>query len=148
MKTTTLVTALFAAALLVAPIAGMAQANQNRAGNDQAMQRAQAERGQRDMGADRMRDRDRLGAAEQDRDRIQDRTHAPDSANQQDNSIYGYNLMSEEERNAYREQIRNAKSQQEREQIEARHRHEMQVRAENAGVEIPEPAKTQKGKDD
>ena len=53
----------FAAALLVAPIAGMAQANQHRAGNEQAMQRAQVERGQRDMGADRMRDRDRLGAA-------------------------------------------------------------------------------------
>ena len=56
--------------------------------------------------------------------------------------------MSEEERIAYREQIRNANNQQEREQIEARHRHEMQVRAENAGVEIPEPAKVQKGKDD
>lgn len=151
MKTRTLVTALFATALLAGSGAAMAQ-GQTRGGDGQAAQRAQVERGQRDVGADRLRDRDRLGVAEQDRDRIQDRTHVPDAANQQDNDIYGYNLMSEEERNAYREQIRNARSQEEKEQIMARHQHEMQIRAKNAGIELPEPKMAQKmeqkGKDE
>lgn len=155
MKTTTFITALFACTLLLAPLATMAQ-GQKRGGSDaQPPQRAQVERGQRDMG-DRLRDRDRITepAHDRDRDRTQDRTHAPDEAKQAENQvqaqkqIYGSELMSEQERNQYRERIRNAENRQEAEQIEAQHRHEMQIRAKNKGVQIEEPVMARKGKDE
>lgn len=156
MRTTTFVTTLFAVTLLLVPLATMAQGQQRGGGRDQqqSQQRAQVERGQRDMG-DRLRDRGRITepAHDRDRDRVQDRTHAPDEAQQAqhqvqaENQIYGYELMSEEERNQYRQRIRNAENRQEAEQIEAQHRHEMQVRAKNKGVQIEEPVKAQQGKD-
>ena len=145
MRTTTFVTALFATALMLAPLAGFAQ-NQQRGRDADAQQRAQVERGQRDIGRDRLRDRDRISVPDHDRDRIQDRTKAPESAKQDEHNIYGYNLMNEEERSAYRERVKSAESRQEREQIEAQHRHEMQIRARNEGVQIEEPEKAQKGK--
>ena len=157
MRTRTFVATLFAAALIAAPAAGLAgQGQGQRQGADrQAPQhRAQAERGQRDMGADRMRLHDRAGTADQDRihdqDRVrdQDRIHAPVGTQQDANNIYGYKLMSEDERNAYQERIRKAGSQLEREQIEAQHRHEMQVRAAAKGVTIEEPARNRPGRDD
>lgn len=139
MKTTKLVTMLFAAALIAAPAAvsaGKGAGQPNGANKQPPQQRAQVERGQRDMGSDRLRLHDRSGVAQQDRDRIQDRTHVPDQSRQSENNIYGYNLMSEEERNAYRDRIQNAEDRQEREQIEAQHRHEMQIRAAQKGVAI------------
>ena len=145
MRTTTFVTALFATALMLAPLAGFAQ-NQQRGRDADAQQRAQVERGQRDIGRDRLRDRDRISVPDHDRDRIQDRTKAPENAKQDEHNIYGYNLMNEEERSAYRERVKSAESRQEREQIEAQHRHEMQIRARNEGVQIEEPEKAQKGK--
>ncbi len=145
MRTTTFVTALFTAALILAPLAGFAQ-GQQRGGNAQAQQRAQVERGQRDIGRDRLRDRDRISVPQHDRDRIQDRTKAPENAQQDEHNIYGYNLMNEEERIAYRERVKSAESRQEREQIEAQHRHEMQTRARNEGVQIEDTKKAQKGK--
>jgi hypothetical protein len=149
MNTKKIVTTLFAAALLAVPAAGIAgQGKQHGADKAPPQDRAQVERGQRDMGSDRLRQHDRSGVAQHDRDRIQDRAHAPDGMQQDANNIYGYNLMSEEERNAYRQRIQNAENRQEREQIEAQHRHEMQIRAANKGVEIEDPVKAQKGKDD
>lgn len=149
MNTTKLVTTLFAAALIAVPAAALAGQGKQQGGNKHPPpQRAQVERGQQDMGADRLRQQDRAGVAQHDRDRIQDRTHAPDGMQQDANNIYGYDLMSDKERNAYRERIQNAENRQEREQIEAQHRHEMQVRAANQGVQIEEPKKTRKGKDD
>jgi hypothetical protein len=147
MRTTTFVTALFALTLMLAPLAANAQ-GQKRAGDSNAQQRAQVERGQRDTSGDRLRDRDRITMPDQDRDRVQDRTHAPDNAKQAEQQIYGYELMSEEERLQYRERIRNAENRQEAEQIEAQHRHEMQIRAKEKGVEIGEPKMAQKGKED
>jgi hypothetical protein len=149
MRTTTFVTALFALTLMLAPLAAGAQGQKRGGGNDSnAQQRAQVERGQRDMSSDRLRDRDRISMPSHDRDRTQDRTHAPDNAKQAENQIYGYELMSEQERNQYRERIQNAENRQEAEQIEAQHRHEMQIRAKQQGVEIGEPKMAQKGKED
>lgn len=148
MRITTFMATLFAAALLLTPVTGLAQGQHHGADKKPPQDRAQAERGQREMGSDRMRLHDRSGVAQHDRDRVQDRTHAPDEAKQSQNNIYGYNLMSEEERNAYRERIRNTENRQEREQIEAQHRHEMQIRAENKGVQIEEPVKAQKGREE
>jgi hypothetical protein len=152
MKTRTFVTTLFAAALIAAPATGLAGQGQGRgqqgADRHAPQERAQAERGQRDMGSDRLRQQDRSGIAEQDRDRIQDRTHAPAGVQQDANNIYGYNLMSEEERNVYRERIRTAENAQERANIEAQHRKEMQIRAESKGMKIEDPVRTQAGRDD
>jgi hypothetical protein len=136
MRTTTFLATVIAAALALVPAAAISGNGPQHGADKQAPQhRAQAERGQRHMGSERLRQHDRSGVAQHDRDRIQDRTHAPDNAQQDANNIYGYDLMSEEERNAYRERIQNAENQKEREQIEAQHRHEMQIRAANKDAE-------------
>ncbi len=142
MKTTRLITLLVAAAMALTSMSALAQGGGKGGANaQQAQQRAQVERGQRDLDRDRMRDRDRIEVPAQDRDRIQDRTHAPEHAGLNENQIYGYELMTEPERKAYRERIMNAENRQEREQIEAQHRHEMQVRAKNRDIEIDDAGK-------
>ena len=84
-----------------------------------------------------MRDRDRIEEPEHDRDRIQDRTHAPDTAGFNDNDIYGHELMSVQERNQYREQLRLVEGDPEKKtQFMAQHREEMQVRAKAQGVNV------------
>jgi hypothetical protein len=52
--------------------------------------------------------------------------------------IYGGALMSVEERNEYRETLRNVKSDAERSQFEARHREEIQKRAKALRIDIEE----------
>ena len=52
--------------------------------------------------------------------------------------IYGRDLMSLEERNQFRAQIREAGSEEERRQIMAQHREEIQARAKARGVDAPE----------
>ncbi|MBT8106796.1 MAG: hypothetical protein KJP17_01075 [Gammaproteobacteria bacterium] len=135
MKLNRIVMALVAGALLMAPLIAAAQGSGNKGGAD-SQKRAQVDRSQRDLDRDRLRTHDRLGAAEQDRDRIQDRTKAPDDAKQEQARMYGYDLMSDAERNAYRERIRSAASAEERERIEAQHRMEMQIRAKNRNMEL------------
>lgn len=56
-----------------------------------------------------------------------------------DEDIYGYRLMTERERNQFREQMENAASDAERQQLAAQHREEMQSRAKQKGVELEEP---------
>ena len=141
MRTRTIVTALAVGALVVTPALASAQQSGNRDGTE-AKQRAQVERVQRDVDRDRVRER--AGVAEHDRDRIQDRTNAPEDAKQAQQNIYGYDLMSDEERDAYRERIRNASSEQEREQLKVQHREEIQTRARNRNIKLdangnPEP---------
>jgi hypothetical protein len=57
--------------------------------------------------------------------------------------IYGSQLMTQQERNEYRDRMRTAKSQQERDQIRAEHHARMQDRAKERGVKLPDtpPAK-------
>ena len=139
MKTKTFITTVVATAMALTSAAAIAQGNgggNGGQGGASAQQRAQVERGQRDPDRDRMRDRDRIAAPQHDRDRIQDLTKAPDSAGFNENNVYGHDLMSDEERDAYRERVMNAETRQEREQIEAQHRHEMQIRAKNRNVEL------------
>ena len=144
MKTRTLVTSLFAAALVATPMALYAQGQgqgQGRSG-DEARQRAQVERGQRDFDRGRMTDRARSGMQQHDRDRIKDRTKAPETAPQSENAIYGAELMTEAERNQYRKKLGEAKTPEEREQLMEQHRHEMRVRAEEQGVTVRERTRT------
>ena len=134
MKLKPIVVTLFASALVATPLAAVAQGNGNKGATD-SQKRAQVERSQRDVDRDRLQTRDRTGVATHDRERIQDRTHAPDDAKQQEH-MYGYDLMTEEERVAYRERLMKAKNAEEMEQIKAQHREEIQVRARNRKVEI------------
>ena len=155
MKTFTGICALIVTAMALAPLTGFAQGQgqgqgqrQDR-GAHQPHYRAQVERGQSDFDRDRMRDRDRIHQTaqdpEQDRDRIQDRTKAPDNAGFGDQDIYGHELMSVQERNQYREQLRLVESDpQQKTQLEAKHREEMQVRAREQGVTLDDPSEAQK----
>jgi hypothetical protein len=76
---------------------------------------------------------------DQDRDRLrdQDRLQAPDQTRDQD-QIYGSQLMTQEERNVYRNRMRAAKTEPEREQIRNEHHEQMKVRAKEKGVTLPD----------
>ena len=52
--------------------------------------------------------------------------------------IYGSQLMTEQERNEYRERMRSTKTEQEREKVRAEHHERMVARAKEKGVKIPD----------
>jgi hypothetical protein len=53
-------------------------------------------------------------------------------------AIFGPQLMTEEEQAAYRARLRGAKTQEEREKIRAEHRRQLQTRAKDKGVALPQ----------
>lgn len=57
--------------------------------------------------------------------------------------IYGRSLLSQEERNQYREQLRVMESDEERQQFMAQHREEVQARAKARGVPFDDTDKTE-----
>lgn len=140
MKAMTTIGLLVATALTLASMSAVAQGGRQGQGQGaQAQDRAQVERGQKDFDRDRLRDRDRITSPDQDRDRTrdQDRTHVPDSAKLGEKKIYGGELMSVEERNQYREQLRLTESDPKaRTKFMAEHQEKMQARAKEQGVEI------------
>jgi len=163
MKLRNAIVALLAGALAVTSMAAVAQ-NQNREGDraQQQVRERQVERAterDRTMQHERLqaRDRDRVHAQEptgggegdqdrqrdrdQDQDQVRDRDriHQADASSATGGDIYGQNLMTEQERNRYREQLMKAGTPEEQEQLRARHREEMQKRAREQGVEIEEP---------
>lgn len=52
--------------------------------------------------------------------------------------IYGSQLMTQQERNTYRQKMQTAKTQEEREQIRLEHHKQMQERAKAKGVSLPD----------
>jgi len=89
----------------------------------------------REQQVDRDRDRSR------DRDRVYDRDYTKDRNRLRDQSmdgkggkIYGFGLMTQEERNVYRQRIKNAKTKKERNEIREEHRKEMRERAREKGI--------------
>jgi hypothetical protein len=52
--------------------------------------------------------------------------------------VYGSQLMTPHERTRYRDQLRNARTVQERDRIRAEHHQEMQVRARQRGLVLPD----------
>ena len=151
--------ALLVAAMVLAPTDGFAQGQgSGRGGNqaraqDRAQDRAQVERGQTDR--DRVRDQDRVhqpatapayeGTRSQDRKQAQQqeqaqeqkRIHVPGTGNGPDSDIYGHELMSVQERNRYREQLRLVESDPEQKtRFLAQHREQMQARAKAQGAAI------------
>ena len=74
-----------------------------------------------------------LLAADQVRDRAQDQTQAQDQER-----IYGSQLMTQEERNEYRTKMRAAKTAEERERIRNEHHEQMKQRAMERGMTLPD----------
>jgi len=62
----------------------------------------------------------------------------PPVQRQAQEQVYGSQLMTEQERTAYQSKMRSAKTNEEREQIRAQHHKEMQVRAKQQGVTLPD----------
>ena len=60
-------------------------------------------------------------------------------------AIYGSQLMTQQERLEYRERLRNAHTQQEREQLRLQHHREMQERARERGVTLPDTPRRSTG---
>ena len=144
MKAQTTISILVATALAFASASVFAQGQNGKKGVS-ARQRAQVERGQRDFDRDRMRDRDRVSDPAQDRkrDRDQDRTQVPEHAPLGENGIYGSNLMSTQEQNQYREQLRLTESDPKAQtKFKAEHQEKMQKRAKEQGKKIEDPPKT------
>ena len=56
----------------------------------------------------------------------------------QEESVYGGQLMTERERNEYRDRIRSAKTHEERDGIRSTHREAMKARAKARGVTLPD----------
>ena len=60
-------------------------------------------------------------------------------------AIYGSQLMTQQERLEYRERLRNTHTQQEREQLRLQHHREMQERARERGVTLPDTPRRSTG---
>ena len=73
-------------------------------------------------------------AADQDQDRDRDRLN--------DDNVYGWQLMTPKERDEYREKIRSLNTEQEREAFRNEHHKQMQERAREQGVTLPESPMT------
>jgi len=91
-------------------------------------------------------------AADQDQLRTQDQTKAQDQMLTQDQinkmpdqQIYGSQLMTQQERDAHRNQMRSAKTYEEQQRIRNEHHKQMQVRAKERGVTIPDAPPMNRG---
>ena len=159
MRTLLKYSALLAAAVVLLPFDGFAQGRGQGGGGGgdqmQARDRAQVERGQTDRDRDRVRDRDRIHQTAmdpaqdmmqtQERNQSQQREqaqeqkqiHQPGTGNGPDSDIYGHELMTVQERNQYREQLRLVESDPEQKtRFLAQHREQMQTRAKAQGAVI------------
>ncbi len=81
-------------------------------------------------------DRDRMMNRERTQD--QDRIHVAERSQAAAGGIYGGNLMTEQERQRYREQLQSKQTAEEREAFQAQHRAQMDERARERKV----PAET------
>jgi hypothetical protein len=81
-------------------------------------------------------------ALAQDRDRTQDQTR--DQI--RDRDIYGSQLMTQQERNEYRQRMQQARTAEERERIRVEHHERMKVRAKERGVTLPDQPPARPGR--
>ena len=87
------------------------------------------------IAADQDQDRDRDRIQLDDPDMLQDRDRIRLNEGEQ---IYGWQLMSEQERNEYRKQMRTMATEEEREQLRIQHHKKMQERAKSMGKSLPD----------
>lgn len=109
------------------------QQGQMQQGQQQGAQKRQAERA---TDQDRSMDRDRM--MNRDRTQDQDRIHVAERNQAAGAGIYGGNLMTEQERQRYREQLQSKQTAEEREAFQNQHRAQMDERARERKV----PAET------
>ncbi|MDD5240246.1 MAG: hypothetical protein PHG47_00845 [Sulfuricella sp.] len=69
---------------------------------------------------------------------VAEETAKPQAQARQQEMVYGSQLMTREERVAYRAKMRAAKTPEEREKIRAEHHEQMKVRAKEKGVTLPD----------
>ncbi|MCW8854364.1 MAG: hypothetical protein OQK76_11850 [Gammaproteobacteria bacterium] len=79
---------------------------------------------------------DQLRDQEQDRDQLRDQLREQDG-DQLRRQVYGWDLMTAEERVQHRETMRNMKTEEEREAYRMEHHQRMQERAQQRGVTLP-----------
>lgn len=87
------------------------------------------------LAADQARDRDRLHDPEKSMDQSRDQDR--DQLRDQD-KVYGSQLMTAQEQKEYRQRMQAAKTAEEREQIRNEHHKQMQARAKERGVTLPD----------
>jgi hypothetical protein len=76
----------------------------------------------------------------------QKQIHVPDAGNGPDSDIYGHEMMTVEERNRYREQLRLVESDpEEKTRFHAQHREQMQLRARAQGAVIDDGGEKEEG---
>lgn len=80
--------------------------------------------------------KDQLQTPDQTRDQL--RTRDQLQTKDQDGPVYGSQLMTNQERVEYRNRMRAAKTAEEREQIRLEHHKQMQERAKERGVTLPD----------
>ena len=88
---------------------------------------------------DRMRDRDRDMDQDKDQIRDRDRIHTQDPMTLKNEDIYGSGLMSEQEMNQYRKQLKAAETREERERLQLQHEKRMQERALKQNKDLVPP---------
>jgi len=86
-----------------------------------------------------------LPALAQDKDQTRDQDQLRTQDQIRDQDIYGSQLMTQQERNEYRNRMRAAKTAQERERIRNEHHEQMQVRAKERGVTLPDAPPANRG---
>jgi len=97
-----------------------------------------------DQDQDRMMDQDQTMEQDQDRMMDQDRTMDQDQDRMmdqdrlRDQDVYGWKLMSQEERMEYRNTLRNMKTEKERARYRNEHHQQMQERARAQGLVLPD----------
>ena len=76
--------------------------------------------------------------ADEAQNQIQNQVETQTQTRTETQNVYGWQLMTPGERESYMAQMRNAKTQQERDQIRNAHHYEMQQRAKEQGVSLPD----------
>jgi len=138
MRYRTAVGVMVASIIALASMSSFAGPGQGQGGGGNEDRGQQMDR-DRDFDRDRMQDHDRLEESDQARARDQDRTRIHDPANIKDQDIYGSELMTQAERNRYREQIGKSDEQGLAQEFQTQHEMTMQKRALNQGVDLVPP---------
>ena len=92
---------------------------------------------QKGGGSDRSQPVEQQGS--QDQDRMRTQIEARDHASLRDEEIYGHELMSKEELNQYRKELKTMNSAKKREQFQMQHEEKMRARALQQNKEIVPP---------
>ena len=119
------------------PTQGQAQVQGQGQGQGQGQQTQQQKRQmERSTSQDAVTEHERL--QQRERDRTQKQTSSVKSAGAAATAggIYGGNLMTEQERNEYRERLHSMNTEQERDAFTAQHRQQMQQRSKERNVPI------------